>query len=207
MYSFLNILLIYFLAFFMTLPGSSWSTEYIKEVETHRKLLNKEYRKKETSPFKNDFDRRRFRRLNYFQVDTNYRVQAIFVKTEGGKILSFPTSAKKIKKYRDYGKLHFEIHGSKQVLHVYQSMKLMEKEEYKDQLFLLFTDLTNGNETYGGGRYIDMEGPLSDTTMLDFNYVYNPYCAYSDGWNCPIPPKINALNIRIEAGEKMYGLH
>jgi uncharacterized protein (DUF1684 family) len=71
---------------------------------------------------------------------------------------------------------------------------------------LAFTDLTNGEDTYGGGRYIDLY--ISDIAeghiTIDFNKAYNPYCAYSDGYNCPIPPASNSINLEIKAGEKMY---
>ena len=87
-------------------------------------------------------------------------------------------------------------------------MELMENPQYKDYLFLPFTDLTNNETTYGGGRYIDLklkdireEGRLT----IDFNKAYNPYCAFGEGFSCPIPPDANKLNVRVEAGEQNYG--
>ena len=74
---------------------------------------------------------------------------------------------------------------------------------YENSLFVPFTDLTNGKETYGGGRYMDVEIPEGDSIVLDFNKAYNPYCAYSTNYSCPIPPKENDLPISINAGLKI----
>ena len=85
----------------------------------------------------------------------------------------------------------------------------MSSEKYKDYLFIPFTDKTSGIETYGGGRYIDLV--LSDivnkTCTIDFNKAYNPYCAYTAGYNCPIPPKENDLPVAIKAGELNFAKH
>ncbi len=73
-----------------------------------------------------------------------------------------------------------------------------------DSYFLPFQDSGRGKETYGAGRYVDAE-PLDDGRLrVDFNYAYNPYCAYNDGWSCPLPPAENRLNVAIEAGEKLF---
>ena len=76
----------------------------------------------------------------------------------------------------------------------------------KDHLFVPFKDWTNGEESYGGGRYIDLKtGDITDGKItIDFNKCYNPWCAYSDGYNCPIPPVENHFELKIEAGEKMW---
>ncbi len=73
------------------------------------------------------------------------------------------------------------------------------------ELFIPFRDATSGTQTYGSGRYLDSELYADGTVLLDFNLAYNPYCAYSDGWSCPIPPLENWLDIPILAGEKAYG--
>ena len=70
--------------------------------------------------------------------------------------------------------------------------------------YIPFTDLTNGEETYGAGRYLDFKIPESEKVIIDFNLAYNPYCAYNHSYSCPIPPKENNLNIKIEAGEKTF---
>ncbi len=80
----------------------------------------------------------------------------------------------------------------------------MKNEKYKDYIFIPFKDHTNGNETYGGGRYIEAKKPTGDTYQLDFNYAFNPYCHYTTGYSCPYPPEANFLEIKIETGEKKY---
>ena len=103
--------------------------------------------------------------------------------------------------------LKFEVGGKSCALNLYQNLRLVNMPEYQDYLFLPFKDATNGDSTYGGGRYLDFrqkdissEGIL----LLDFNKAYNPYCAYSDGFNCPIPPLPNHLAIEVPAGEKNF---
>jgi uncharacterized protein (DUF1684 family) len=77
---------------------------------------------------------------------------------------------------------------------------------YKNNIFLPFKDLSNGDTTYGGGKYINLlDTDIKDGKIdIDFNKAYNPWCAYSDGYNCPIPPRENNLQYNITAGEKIY---
>ena len=102
--------------------------------------------------------------------------------------------------YRVYGMLEFILDNRKFELPVYQSKQLMATDEYRDYLFLPFTDLTNDNRTYPGGRYIELSIPKGDTIVVDFNQAYNPYCAYSKRYSCPIVPAENHLDIEIPAG-------
>lgn len=120
--------------------------------------------------------------------------------------MDFPTSSGRVKSFQDVGVLMFDIQGIVCTLHVYQNMGLNQIPGYKDHLFLPFTDDTNGETTYGGGRYIDLlRSELEDGRFqLDFNTAYNPWCAYSDGYNCPVPPSENRLPVAIQAGEMMY---
>ena len=116
------------------------------------------------------------------------------------------TSGKTKQQYRVYGIIHFNLHDTAVSLTIYQSRSLMSSEKYKEHLFIPFTDLTSGRETYGGGRYIDLSiSDISNNTyIIDFNKAYNPYCAYTTGYNCPIPPKENDLSVAIKAGEMNY---
>ena len=98
------------------------------------------------------------------------------------------------------GTLHFTLNGTDEQLTVFQNIDLSRLEDYRNYLFVPFTDLTNGEQTYGGGRYLDLEGPLGDTVELDFNRAYNPYCAYGGRYSCPIPPQENHLEVSVEAG-------
>jgi uncharacterized protein len=102
------------------------------------------------------------------------------------------------------------LNGKPLQLNLYQSQSLMGNEEYKDYLFLPFTDETSGHGSYDGGRYIDITlGEIHDgKVVIDFNKAYNPYCAYVSGkYNCPIPPKENNLKVKIASGEKGFLKH
>ncbi|MEI9956742.1 MAG: DUF1684 domain-containing protein [Ferruginibacter sp.] len=91
-------------------------------------------------------------------------------------------------------------------LTVYQSKSLTKNDQYKDYLFIPFTDATSGDESYGSGRYIDIltTDIKNNTVTIDFNKAYNPYCAYTTGYNCPIPPRENYLIVAVKAGEKSF---
>lgn len=148
--------------------------------------------------------------LNFFPVNKNYRVIAQFERVKNGKWFTMETSGTTKKVYRAYGSIHFTIHDTAVRLNIYQSQQLMVVSEYKDYLFLPFTDLTSGEESYASGRYIDLtfNDILDNKVVIDFNKAYNPSCAYvSDKYNCPIPPRENNLNVAILAGEKNYGKH
>ena len=99
----------------------------------------------------------------------------------------------------------FELNNEKYILPIYKNIALQTNPVYKDHLFLPFNDFTNGSETYGGGRYIDLtlQDIKDDKVVLDFNRAYNPYCAYNHTYRCPIPPQDNNLDVSILAGEKI----
>ena len=145
-----------------------------------------------------------FKGLNYFDIDSRYRVEARFERTPTEKKFNMPTSSGSTKVYLKYGLVRFNLAGSERVLGVYQSEALSQTEKYKNYLLIPFTDATNGKSTYGGGRYIDFEIPSSSPVTLDFNLAYNPSCAYSTRFNCPIPPRENRLKTKVNAGEKRY---
>jgi uncharacterized protein (DUF1684 family) len=102
--------------------------------------------------------------------------------------------------YQLYGTATFTLKGQTFQLQIFQNLKLRESEEYRDYLFLPFTDLTCGNGSYPGGRFIDLKIPAGDTIIIDFNKAYNPLCAYNAKYSCPIPPAENALDVAITAG-------
>lgn len=144
--------------------------------------------------------------LQFFEPDPAYKVKCKFKATGKGEPFELPTSSGQTKTYTVFGRLIFKLNGQKLKLNVYRSLALMQNPLYKDYLFIPFKDLTNGKESYGGGRYIDLRmKDLDGDIWLDFNKAYNPYCAFSEGFSCPIPPVENHLQIRIEAGEKNFG--
>lgn len=148
-----------------------------------------------------DEERDHFQGLDYFQVDTNSIVVAHFEYNKGKKF-KMQTSTDRTPVYRRYGYVYFNWKSESCTLTVYQNIELSKKAEYKDYLFIPFRDGTSGEESYGGGRYLDLRQTSSETMLLDFNLAYNPYCAYSMNYSCPVPPAENTLKVRIEAGEK-----
>ena len=150
------------------------------------------------------------KQLHFFDVNEKYRVVARFEKANTDQWFEMPTSGKIKKVFRVYGVLSFTINDTLVKLNLYQSQGLMGNDQYKNYLFLPFTDATTGNETYESGRYIDLQTSdiKNNEVVIDFNKAYNPYCAYVSGvYNCPIPPAANHLPIAILAGEKVYGKH
>ena len=99
------------------------------------------------------------------------------------------------------------MENKKIVLNIYQNIEYSKIDEFKNDLFLPFTDFTSGDGSYGGGRYIDLKIPENDLIVIDFNKSYNPYCAYSQRFSCPIPPEENDVSLRIEAGIKNFNGH
>lgn len=146
-------------------------------------------------------------KLQFYPVRKMYRVTGKFTRATTSAWISFKTSGNQNQVYRVYGAVSFQLANKTYKLNLYQSQDLLTNPEYKNYLFLPFTDSTSGNETYHGGRYLDFTTTdiQNNELVLDFNKAYNPYCAYVSGvYNCPIPPKENALAVAIKAGEKNY---
>ena len=169
--------------------------ELIQEITDFQQELNEDYLDKETSPLSRK-DRKHFQGHRFYEINLNYRVIAQVELLEKQDTIVMPTSAGTEKVYVKYARLHFEIDGTECELVAYQSTR----ESLKNYLFIPFRDKTSGNDSYGGGRYIDLEMPIGDEVVLNFNLAYNPYCAYADGWYCPIPPEENTLQVAIKAG-------
>ena len=165
--------------------------------------INSEFKDPAESPLPEE-EREKFIALEFFPFDPDFRITAEFLRTPNEIAFAMPTTSGKTKMYVKYGELYFNLKGRDFKLNVYQSLSLSQTEKYKDYLFLPFTDPSNGETTYAGGRYLDMTIPSGKYVELDFNKAYNPYCAYSGGYSCPIPPAENHLNIPITAGVKKY---
>lgn len=172
-----------------------------KEIQAFRDELNHHYKTQGESPL-SEKALALFTEHEFFPVDLKFRVNAKLIVTKNEKEFKMKTSSEKEKNYIKYGEVHFNIKDKAYKLNVYQSLDLIKQDNYKDYLFIPFTDLTNGESSYGGGRYMDYRIPSGDTLTIDFNQAYNPYCAYSTGYSCPIPPKENFLDLKVEAGIK-----
>lgn len=145
--------------------------------------------------------------FRFFPVNAAYNINCPFEKINDTTDITMNTSDGKTKHYFKYGQVNFVIAGSACKLFLYQSRDLMKTEKYKDYLFIPFTDSTTGDQSYGSGRYMDFFiSDIHNTTLqVDFNKAYNPYCAYTTGFRCPVPPKENHLSTAIKAGEMAFG--
>ena len=195
-----------FLLLFSVCTFAQTEQEIIKDINAYRAGQNEKFKTKDESPL-TDEDRKTFKSLTVYPIDLAYRVKAKFVKAAKTNDFKMKTSGTRTPEYRKYGELHFAVNGKALVLSVYQHVASLKDEKYKDDLFIPFKDHTNGETTYGGGRYMDLKLPLGKEVILDFNKTYNPYCAYSTGWSCPVPPSENHLDVAIEAGIKAYKKH
>lgn len=173
----------------------------IREIMLFRTQINISYKDSAESPLLKE-DLMQFSSLAFFPIDLSYRVMAKLYKDTSSVSFDMKTSTARKPKYRKYGDLEFVIKNQTFRIPVYQNSELTQKPEYQDYLFFPFTDLTNENETYGGGRYLDLKIPLTDNLILDFNQCYQPYCAYNHKYSCPIPPSENFINFPIKAGVK-----
>ncbi|WP_345990560.1 DUF1684 domain-containing protein [Chryseobacterium sp. Chry.R1] len=170
------------------------------EIKKFQKNLNAEYLNPKETPLRGD-NFKNFKAHPFFPVDLKYRVEAKLVRTANAEPFEIPTSSGKTKQYKEYGKASFTLEGQEYTITLYQSLDLLKQEKYKDYLFLPFRDLTNGKETYGGGKYMDLKIPKGNTLILDFNQSYQPYCAYNAyDYNCPVVPEENKIPVEIRAG-------
>lgn len=179
---------------------------HTEEIEQFQYELNVHYSDKKTSPLKTK-DLKKFKHLSFFSTDKIYRIVANFERTPDEPIFEMQTSTERLPLYAQYGIATFSIDGKELSLRLYQSQESKLDPEYKDSLFVPFNDLTNGNESYGAGRYIDVKIPEGNTVVIDFNKAYNPYCAYNDQYSCPIPPIENDLDVEIKAGVLSFDEH
>lgn len=168
--------------------------------------LNKEFGDSLDSPLK-EVDRLKFRHLDFFSLNSDYCVMAKIERIDTTKAFAMATTTGRKAIYQKCALLRFQLDGQEQQLFVYQSHRLKLIEGYEDYLFLPFSDESNGVESYGGGRFIDLHIVKGDSVLIDFNKAYNPYCAYNDKYSCPIPPKENHLKIKVLAGVKAPPAH
>lgn len=172
---------------------------YIKPLLKEREDKDLSFRSRTNSPF-DDAGRRAFKSLVYYEPNLEYRVKAKVEQLEKQDTLLMPLTNGSYEPYLRYGVAAFELQDEPYELTLYKKLS-----GEKDQLFVPFTDKTNGFETYGGGRFLDVPYEQGDKTLtLDFNRAYSPFCAYNPDYVCPLPPKDNRLNVAIPAGEKTY---
>ena len=178
------------------------SDVYTLEVRKDRLEKDKYLLTSESSPIKAS-DREFFAGLSYFEVDKSFVFESVLHRLSSPAEVTIATSKDRPRLMLHLGALPFTYEGKEYAVQVYAPKDTNDGNYW----FIPFTDATSGGETYGGGRYIDIDDVASDTVFLDFNYAYSPYCAYNERYDCPIPPAENALPIAIRAGERSFPLH
>jgi uncharacterized protein (DUF1684 family) len=173
--------------------------QYITDLQKFRAEKDSFLQVSPRSPIKKE-DRRLFRHLNYYAVNPAFVVRATLHRNENPLPLTITTTTGENRDAINYGTLEFTLLGRKLHLSVFK----FSDRRGEQSLFVPFTDSTSANETYGAGRYIDLDENETGEYILDFNRAYNPYCAYNENYSCPIPPRENRLPIAITAGEKVY---
>lgn len=172
-------------------------------IRNYHKELNEEYSNPDTSPLPDRY-RKKFEGLDFFAPDTNYVVSAKFVRTPDAQPFLMETTTDRKTTEVVYGIAYFELNGKNHSLELYKSVEASRLTKPKDYLFLPFLDDTNGEETYGGGRYINVDIPDGNTIEIDFNRAYNPYCVYNKKYSCPLVPRQNYLKTKVMAGVKDF---
>jgi uncharacterized protein (DUF1684 family) len=147
-------------------------------------------------------EKRNFKGLKYYPFDPKYvfsgQIERYILHINNPKYYAtFLTNKGINKRYIRYGKFHFKLNGKEYNIEIYKSI-------LSDNLFIPFKDKTNGRESYEGGRYIDAEILPGYKMVLDFNMAYHPSCAYNNNFICVLPPRENALDVEIRAGEKNF---
>jgi len=143
--------------------------------------------------------------LNYYSIDESYVVPAALKPPtrDAGQVIVMSTSTGQQRQMRRAGTLEFSVHGVPLKLSAFSDIE----SPVASRLFVPFGDLTNGKETYPGGRYLDLDPTPTGLYEIDFNRAYSPYCAYNPQYDCPYPPPENRLKVEMRAGERLSTTH
>lgn len=171
---------------------------YEEQVLAWRAAKDAQFRAGPGSPLL-EADRAAFTGLSYYPVDPSFQVPAALVEDRSGPpvIILLATSLDTLRRMQKVGTLDFTLHGAR-----LQLTAFADEGGSVDRLFVPFGDRTNGTETYGGGRYLDLDRTPTGLYDLDFNRAYYPYCVYNIAYECPVPPRENRLDVLIRAGER-----
>ncbi|MEM7107887.1 MAG: DUF1684 domain-containing protein [Bacteroidota bacterium] len=188
-------LIVLVVIFIYSLGGDYSAEEYAEYIQEEREEQERFMRYDEESPFvMSDVE---FQPLKHYPANLKFRIKGRFEAIETPKIRSLATNDGNQEQYMEYGYAIFELENKENKLLIFENV-------VEDKLFLAFGDATSAIETYGAGRYLDIEHSGGKTIKLDFNLAYNPYCAYVDNFSCALPPRENLLEVSITAGEKEY---
>lgn len=193
---------IYFLLLLGGCASKKLNPSYQESLSQYREEYKKGFLNNSRSPLTSDdlID------LDFFPIDESWKLQCTCQKVSDAKPFEMPTYSGVTRTYLLYAVTKCKYKDQKLTLHLYKNIHQPINPLYKNNLFLPFKDFTNNESTYGGGRYINLlDTDIKDGKIeIDFNKSYNPWCAYSDGFNCPIPPKENHIETEVTAGEKNF---
>jgi len=176
------------------------TSEWIEHLKRERKGKDTFFRVHPHSPIPFE-ELRIFKGLDYYRIDPDYRFELKLHEHEKKNIVKMLDTKGNEREFLRWGEFRFKINGKECIIQAFKS------DPKEDRLFILFRDSTSGKETYGAGRYLDLEPGrhLTDEKwILDFNQAYNPWCAYNEKYACPLVPQENCLDVAILAGEKKY---
>ncbi len=170
----------------------------MSEVTEFREAKDRYFGQDQDAPLTPE-QQRRFTGLAYYPENSalQFALTIDELNDQEKETIEMATSTGDSQTYVRWGTISFQVEGETATLTVY-------RDEDDGEFFLPFTDLTSGQSSYGKGRYVDVQPLHHGRLLVDFNYAYNPYCAYNPSWSCPIPPTENRLNVAIDAGEKSF---
>jgi uncharacterized protein (DUF1684 family) len=178
-------------------PPEDSEGDYVTRIQLARAELDEAYRNQPEKPVP-AAKMKEFLPLKYFPPDPEYVVPASLSPSKERIEVEMPTSQGKIRKHQRVGVLEFTLKGQPLTLGAF-----VEAGAGLDRLFVPFSDMTSGTETYAAGRYLELDRTSSGVYTIDFNKAYNPYCYYNPDYDCPYPPRESRLPLPIRAGERL----
>ena len=178
-------------------PPADSEGDYVTQIQIARSALDETYRNQPEKPVP-AAKMGEFLPLKYFPPDPEYVVPASLIPAKERIVVEMPTSQGKIRKHQRVGVLQFTLKGQALTLGAF-----VEAGAGLDRLFVPFSDMTSGTETYAAGRYLELDRTSSGVYTIDFNKAYNPYCYYNPDYDCPYPPRESRLPLPIRAGERL----
>jgi uncharacterized protein (DUF1684 family) len=178
-------------------PPPETEGDYVAELQGYRAARDEAFQKQPDEPVPPD-KMKEFLPLKYFPPDPDYVVPASLAPVEERTVVDMPTSMGKVRKQHRVGTLEFTLKGQPLTLGAY-----VEAGADINRLFVPFSDMTTGTETYYAGRYMELDRTPTGLYTVDFNKAFNPFCYYNANFDCPIPPRESRLPLPIRAGERL----
>ena len=196
---------LYMLALAVLFSGCHRTLQQRSPLQEHQKYLET-YKEEFLSDPRSPLAKDDLTNLDFFDFDPSWKITCSCAEPSSSHVFEMDLYSGKRRPYKVFKVLHCNRLHQNFSLELYKSMAQPSNPLYDHYLFLPFKDYTNGATMYGGGRYIDIKDfdIVGDSLVIDFNKAYNPWCAYSSGYNCPVPPKANHLEFDVQVGEKSY---